>query len=243
MKPIEIGACYSLMPNCLGYCGGSDFSKVFRKYLDGNASENELKLAIKKFKGHYPYLKTIARANGIRNPFDGRVIDAFWIGNGLLGRVGRTDVIRLILEFAKNAEMDKNRAQEKIANLPDGILIHHSFNSLYLNFVGDRVERTVSNFDKCRIGWGVVQTVKNNTAKVRYQKIIRKNGKYGFSKPVEKYFKRAMNGITPEHDLKVGNVVSLHWGLIVQKLNKRQEKALKRYTEKNIEAINGSKNR
>ncbi|MFA6530581.1 MAG: DUF6390 family protein [Candidatus Micrarchaeia archaeon] len=243
MKPIELAGRYSLMPNCLGYCGGSDFSKVFKRYLDGTASESELKLAIKKFKGHYPYLKTIARANGIKNPFDKRIIEAFWIGDRLLEQVGRADVIRLIRKFSKNAEMNKKRAQEKIDNLPDGILLHHSFNSLYLNFVGDRVERTVDNFDRCRIGWGIVRTVKKSTAKVCYQKIIKRNGKYKFSKSVEKYFRRTMDGITPEPKLASGDIVSLHWGLIVQKLNKKQLAELEKYTGKNMEIINGSKNR
>lgn len=241
MKSIELAARYSLMPNCLGYCGGSDFPKVFSNYLQGNATKYELKNAIKKFKGHYPYLKTIAKASGITDPFDPRVIKAFWIGNELLDNVGKNEIIKIITHFSKHAGMDPKRAEEKIKQLPSEIVLHHSFNSIYLNFVGDKVPRSVSNFDKCRIGWGKVLLVKKNVAQVEYLQLTRKNGRYFLSKYKKKYFLRSMHGIYPEPELKKGDVVSLHWGLIVQKLNRNELKNLKKYTEKVISAVNSSK--
>ena len=33
------------------------------------------------FEGAYPYLELIAAANGIEDPLDTRVVDAYWIGN------------------------------------------------------------------------------------------------------------------------------------------------------------------
>ncbi len=116
------------------------------------------KNALKKFKGNYLYLKTIARANG-KKPFDRGVVEAFWIGNPLLRKVNDRTIRKLILKDLCKAGMDKIRAKQKVNNLPKGIFLHHSFNSLYLEFVGNKVKRTISNYDKCRIGWGEVLCV------------------------------------------------------------------------------------
>ena len=40
------------------------------------------------FEGAWPYLQLIAAANRIDDPLDPRVVDAYWVGNGLLDKVG-----------------------------------------------------------------------------------------------------------------------------------------------------------
>src|SRR4029079_7379242 len=48
------------------------------------------------FEGAYPYLQLIAQANGIADPLDERVVEAYWLGSELLDRVPAVDFARSI---------------------------------------------------------------------------------------------------------------------------------------------------
>src|SRR5258708_5759160 len=68
---------YGFMPNRLRYCGGDEnrllFDHAVEQVVDGGLNQH-----LKKFTGALPYLQLIARANGIADPFDPRVVDAYW---------------------------------------------------------------------------------------------------------------------------------------------------------------------
>lgn len=240
MKALELTARYSLMPNYLSYCGESNFYGVLEKYL-GHRTKKEEKLlaaALKHFKGNYPYLKTISKANG-KKPFDLEVIEAFWIGNSLLERVPVKAIKNMIIEdFYKKSGMDKERAFAAVKNLPKRILIHHSFNSLYLKFVDNKVRRTVAMFDKCRIGWGKILEINKQSVVLLYWPITISKGKYAIGKPVKRKFLRRVGDIPFLKGAKVGDYASTHWGLAVEKLSKKRLERLIKYTKVNIAAIN-----
>src|SRR5436190_5150473 len=88
---------YAFMPNHLGYCGGNDAEVLFEHATDGR-SDNRLAPMLAKFSGALPYLRTIAARNGIADPFDDRVVEAYWLGNDLLGRVEAADLNRSLAE-------------------------------------------------------------------------------------------------------------------------------------------------
>jgi len=235
---LEFAARYSLVPNSFGYCGGNNFAKIFSGYLKRKVSKKELIFELKKFKSLYAYLKTIARANK-KKPFDRDVLEAFWIGNSLLKKVTQKDIKNLILdELCKNAGMDRKRAISSAKNLPKNILIHHSFNSLYLNFVGNSVPRTLSNFDNCRVGWGKVIAVNKKYCILDYALIKRVEKRYCLAKPIKRRFNRYVCGILLEPNINIGDLVSTHWGAVVQKINKKQLFSLKKFTYINFCHIN-----
>ncbi len=72
-------AHYALMPNRLGYCGGSDNQTLF-DYCVAHESDRGMDALIHQFQAAYPYLKFIAQANGIENPLDAKVVEAYWLG-------------------------------------------------------------------------------------------------------------------------------------------------------------------
>lgn len=77
---------YGFMPNHLRYCGGDDNQTLFQYGVE-NVVDAGVKAMLRKFTGALPYLQLIARANGIADPFDDRVVEAYWIGNELLDHV------------------------------------------------------------------------------------------------------------------------------------------------------------
>ena len=77
---------YSFGPNRLHYCGPDKTREIY-DYIKEGAGDAGLGLILKEFKTLYPYLRLIAEANNIRNHFDDRVVEAYWIGNELLENV------------------------------------------------------------------------------------------------------------------------------------------------------------
>src|SRR6185369_12514579 len=77
---------YAFMPNRLRYCGGDDNRTLFEYGIE-NAIDGGLDPLLRRFTGALPYLQLIARASGLADPFDPRVVEAYWIGNQLLDNV------------------------------------------------------------------------------------------------------------------------------------------------------------
>jgi hypothetical protein len=79
-------ARYAFMPNRLGYCGGDD-NRALYDYVVASTADRGLAELLGRFSGAMPYLRLIARTTGIGDPFDPRVVEAYWIGNDLLMQV------------------------------------------------------------------------------------------------------------------------------------------------------------
>lgn len=73
---------YAFMPNRLRYRGGDDHRMLF-EYGVEHVGDGGLNSLLRKFTGALPYPQLIARANRIPDPFDERVVEAYWIGNDL----------------------------------------------------------------------------------------------------------------------------------------------------------------
>src|SRR6266849_9976169 len=79
----QIFARYAFMPNRLTYCGGDDHRALF-DYCVAGVTDAGLRDLLRKFTGAMPYLRLIAECNAILDPFDARVVEAYWLGNELL---------------------------------------------------------------------------------------------------------------------------------------------------------------
>ena len=60
-----------------------------------------MKSLIEKFNTLRPYLELIAKSNGIKDIFDDRVVQAYWIGNELLDKFTISDLEELIDNLVK----------------------------------------------------------------------------------------------------------------------------------------------
>ena len=80
-------ARYAYGPNRLGYCGPDAIEELFGEAAGGVADDRALRELARGFEGAWPYLELIARANGLADPLDVRVVEAYWLGNDLLDAV------------------------------------------------------------------------------------------------------------------------------------------------------------
>jgi len=79
-------ARYAFGPNRLGYCGPDAADELLAEAAR-QTDDRALRELARSFEGAWPYLELIARANGLADPLDRRVVEGYWLGNDLIGRI------------------------------------------------------------------------------------------------------------------------------------------------------------
>ncbi len=91
MPGLRLAALYGIKPFLLGFCGPQDTKnkKILLNFLNNKGTSiKEVRKILEQFEGAYPYYKIIAKKNGIKDPFNIRVVRAYWVGNKLLEKAG-----------------------------------------------------------------------------------------------------------------------------------------------------------
>lgn len=220
---------YSFMPNRLGYCGPDQNSQLFAYGIAGEADPG-LPPVLTKFLGPLPYLRTIASAAGIPDIFDDRVVEAYWIGNSLLDQVNVRELDSTLRErFAR--ELSPRLMEMVAGKVPQGARPHHSFHVFDVWRQVGRLEGNVlATMDNCRISWGRVISVDGPNAMVDRQPLIMREGGLALGPPTASPAQRLVDGRGFVDELAPGDLVSLHWGWVCERISQAQVRALARYT-------------
>ncbi len=260
MSGLDLAARYSLRPHELGFCGPqiARRQQILKKFIRGEASAAKTRKALKDFKGAYHYYGLIAKSNKIKNPFDEKVVAAYWIGNSLLEKVKTEDLREMIIKyFSGKGLLPKEIAVKKAAAIPENSKPHHSFHVLVIGSVTGSVDfKNTKLKDLCRIGWGRV-TKKFKVLPLRgisrreksspptgdlpkgekfkvivtCQPLVGKK-KIRLGRPVKREIIWDRE-IVPK--VKIGDWVSFHWNWLVQVLTKKEVKNLRKYTLKTLQ--------
>ena len=227
---------YGFMPNRLRYCGGDDNRTLFEYGIE-NVVDGGLEPLLKTFTGALPYLKLIARVNGIADPFDARVVDAYWIGNELLQRVEVRQLYDSLRErFGKQLQ---GRALDLVlSKAPAGARPHHNFHVFDVHSRTGELEHSLETMDQCRISWGKVTDVRGPELLVRRRPLLLEHGKLVLGSETRMTVVRQIEGHGFADDAGVGDWVSLHWGWLCEVLNERQQANLERYTHYHLKLAN-----
>jgi hypothetical protein len=231
---------YAFGPNRLHYCG-PDQNPELRAYIESSAQDPGLEHLLGKFKAMYPYLRFIADENDIRNPFDARVVEAYWLGNELLERVEKKHLRRHLVESygAKKKTSAKEFAQLE-EKLGAGAVPHHSFHVLDVWRTTGRKEwdHTLPMLDECRVGWGRVVSADGPSLTVKTEPLVLENGKLALGAPVEKILARKLESEYDIEQVRPGEWVSIHWSVPCEVLTPQQVATLKRFTLRHIALAN-----
>lgn len=222
-------ARFAYPPNALGLCGPADSLALLERGSQ-RADESGLRQQAQGFEGAWPYLELIAAANGISDPLDSRVVEAYWIGNELLRNVP-IDMLGNSLDtrFRSRASRQWTALAE---TLEVGARPHHNFHvfSVY-PWVGllnrGPVDEPLRVLDRCRIRWGQVQDVVGDTALVTSRILDWVGGVLLLSEPdTESVIWRSSGQAFVDAPTR-GDWVALHWGWLCQKLKPQQLRALR----------------
>jgi len=238
MSGLKIAIGYGVFPQKLGFCGPQEkyASQDLLNYLLGKRiSEERIRKIMKKFKGAYSYYKLIAKSNKIKDSFDERVVEAYWIGNNLLDRVKFSDLRKMIIDdFSAPGLLKQEEAERRAKNIPLNSRPHHSFHVLVIGSVSGRVDLKGKLLDLCRIGWGRVQELKKHKVIIDYYPLSNKRPFY-IGKPIKKEFSWNKD-LIPK--IKKRDWVTTHWNNLIQVINKENLNNLKKYTQITLNSFN-----
>jgi hypothetical protein len=227
---------YAFMPNRLLYCGGNDNATLLEHAITGQAYRGVLP-ALRKFTGAMPYLSLIARENAIADPFDDRVVEAYWIGNELLDRVEVSGLYGALRE--RYSRQLSPRVMDLVAGkAPRGARPHHSFHVFDVHSRAGEIEHSLATMEHCRISWGRVEQVEGGELVVQRPPLRLRDGRLDLGEPQLERVVRQIDGHGFADEARPGDWVSVHWNWVCEVLDERCLRNLERYTRYHLRLAN-----
>jgi hypothetical protein len=232
---------YAFPPNHHGYCGPTD-NQGFFEYGAASVVDEGLRALASQFAGAWPYLELIATATGIPDPLDRRVVEAYWVGNQLLDRIGFRPL--------GNSMEDRFRLRtgRHFSSLAESVLAggmpHHSYHVFciypWVGLLGEdrRGAQALTVLDRCRIRWGQVRQVLGDQIIVDCQPLSWDGRRLELGPVASETAVRSMGGVGLSPDLAPGDWVSLHWEWVCDRLSPRQLVSLRHYTAVHLDIVN-----
>lgn len=234
-------ARYAYPPNELGYCGPEDH-RALLDYGTAGVVDPGLGELARGFHGPWPYLTLLAGAVGIDDPFDRRLVEAYWVGNELLDRVAMRDFGETVR--ARFKPMAGRHWSHLAETIPAGAVAHHSFHVFgvypWIGLLSSpgRAENALDHLDRCRIRWGRVLGVNGDEVTVRFRPLRWDGRELNLGPPEVETVTRALEGAAFVEDLVPGDWVSMHWHWVCDKLDRRQLHHLRYYSERHLKLVN-----
>jgi hypothetical protein len=190
-----------------------------------------------RFTGALPYLRLIARANGIADPFDDRVVEAYWIGNKLLAGVEARQLYDDLRErFAR--QLAGKDLDLIIGKAPAGARPHHNFHVFDVHSRAGQLEHSLATMDQCRVSWGTVLRVDDSQLLVAREPLVLADGRLALGAAESTWVTRQIDGRGFADAAEPGDVVSLHWGWVCEVIDPAQQAELARQTSDHFRLAN-----
>lgn len=229
---------YAFGPNRLHYCGPDASGEMLSRLSVGEApGVSDL---LKRFETLYPYLLHIANGNDIRDPFDERVIEAYWIGNGMLDTVEQAHFYRYLKDdLSMKKKMGASAFESEVAEkIRHGGVPHHSFHVLNVwKGMSERMLDGINDVAECLVSAGKVVTIAGPSVTVETDRLTFSGGRLALV-PETRILLRPFDASEEWDFITEGDVISFHWGVLCEKLTGVQAARLKRYTAKSIGLAN-----
>jgi hypothetical protein len=227
---------YAFMPNRLRYCGGDDNRTLFEYGIE-NVVDGGLTPMLRRFTGALPYLRLIASGNGIADPFDERVVEAYWLGNELLDRVEARQIHDALLERFGSQLQGRTR-ELVLGKAPAGARPHHNFHVFDVHARVGEIENTLETLDQCRVSWGRVSQTLGAELIVERQPLTLEDGKLALGPAMTTRVLRQVEGRGFADGAQPGDWVSLHWSWVCETITSSQQAALARHTFHHLRLAN-----
>lgn len=236
-------ARYAYPPNALGYCG-ADETRALLEYGDARVSDGGLAELARTFDGAWPYLTLIAGANGIADPLNVRVVEAYWVGNELLDRVTPAALARHVEDrFRGRIGRTWEHLLEAVAA---GAAPHHSFHVLavypWLGLLRTGVvDEPLHVLDRCRTTPAVVRAVAGSALDVLLRPLVWNGRTLELGGYVSREVRWRDDGLAMVDEPVPGDWVALHWDFVCDRLTRPAATMLDRATRRALGAVNRSR--
>jgi hypothetical protein len=230
-------ARYAYPPNALGYCGPDNPNALLRAAARDEA-DSDLRSLVGRFAGASAYLALIAACSGLDDPFDRRVVEAYWIGNELLELVPPGALARCWA-----GPLDKLTGHGAAVEATGPGVPQHSFHVFavypWLGVLrSGREQPALEVLDRCRIRWGRVEEVSDAMATVRTQALVFDGSHLLLGRDRIERVRCSDGGLGLAPRIQPGDIVALHWDWVCDRLTEDQLSWLQACTQRNLDAVN-----
>lgn len=234
-------ARYAFGPNRLGYCGPDAVEELFAEGTIGG-DDRALRELARSFEGAWPYLELIARANGLGDPLDRRVVEAYWLGSPLLDAV-RPDTFGASLSSRFRPRLRPDGWRWLAGKPGVGAVPVHAFHVLdVFPRVGllrtGSVDRALEVMDSCRIRWGRVLERDGEWLVVSVVPLVMADGRLELGPARPERVQAWRDGAGFIDGVQPGDVISIHWSWACDRLSARQLAGLLTWTSREIAIAN-----
>ncbi len=235
MDGVALCARFSLATNRLEYCGPSDAEPALYGAIARGADLAAARASLERFEALFPYLAAIGRRHGL-DPFDERVVEAYWIGNDLLDTFAPDD-FRALLDALVRRGLPRSAAERLAAHLPALPIPHHTFHVAFVGVgeVTGHVATTLANMEACRPAAARVVAVDGSFLELERRPLAVAGGRLALAAPVRER-RRFDPALLPR--VAADDTVAVHWGHPAVVLTSSQAGSLERYTARSLEAAN-----
>lgn len=233
-------ARYAFPPNELGYCGPEEADILLQHTTSGDGVV-EVAGRAPQFDGAWVYLEALGSAAGL-DPLDPRVVQAYWLGNELLDVVDPADLLTML------RERFRGQAGGLLAVVPESprVLANHGFH-VFLVYPWARLLGRGSNsgggvplsvLQACRIRWGTVVSVLGERVEVSSQPLTWDGTQLALGTAVVESVRWSADGRSLHAGPAVGDVVSMHWDWVCERLTAGEVEALSDATAHALDLTN-----
>lgn len=222
---------YAYPPNVLGYCGPHDHDALFQ-YGAERVVDGGLQALARDFDGAWPYLELIAHGSG-RDPLDEDVVEAYWIGGELLRTVDTTTFGNSIEgRFRQRSGTSWDAVSDAVTA---GALPNHGFHVFCVYpWVGlmrtGMVGEPLRVLDRCRIRWGRIVALDGDAASVISRPLVLDGDRLALGAERVEHVAWASGGSSMTGDLSPGDLVTMHWDWVCERVTAGAVRTLDRGT-------------
>lgn len=233
-------ARFAFPPNALGLCGPETGASLPDRVRDRHV-DAELRRIAHGFEGAWPYLELISSENDVADPLDARVVEAYWLGNDLLGRVGtRAHHGDLETRFRDRARPADWRWLE--AKADSDARVHHSFHVLEVlprigMIRGGLPTDLLGALERCLIRPATIAGRDPGHLEVDVAPLQLVDGKLRFGPPRRERLAFG-DGDAYGDELEAGDTIALHWDRACGRLTPIQAARLSAVTDRNLAVAN-----
>jgi hypothetical protein len=224
-------ARYAIPPNALAHCGGDEPQTMLEHVREGVVDPDLVRL-VHEFKGAWPYLSLIASQNGIADPLDRRVVEAYWIGGSLLNGVS-DGALAADLEARFSSRLRPGERKWLLDAPQRGLPAHHNVHVLsVMPHIGllraGVVPDLVDALGNCLVRPARVKHVRPDGLTVEARPVESREGHFVLGSVRPEEVGSIVTGVTP------GDLVAVHWGVAVDRLDRRQAAGLERIIRRTL---------
>jgi hypothetical protein len=224
------------MPNRLKYCGGDHNQELFHYEVAGQTDPGLAHL-LQEFETLFPYLKMIAQSNHIDDPFDRRVVEAYWIGNELLEKIHQQNLYTHLSEGLKlKKKLSLPQFQSLMGAVNPNSLPHHNFHvfNIWLNNKNLPLTSIIQTLDSCRISSGKIISIADTELEVTTSTLAVENEKIVIQSPITKKITYKLLGQSFIPTPKINDIITIHWNFACDIISETRQRQLDFYTRQSL---------